>query len=123
MQKFLFTLCIAFWSALPVHADQGEDFVVAREAYVVGNIARLDEYAKRLQGYVLEPYVAYWQLRSRLEDAAPETVRAFMWRYGDTLLTDRLRAEWLKVLAKKQEWSLFSAEFPLLLDESVELTC
>lgn len=123
MQKFLFAFCVAFWSALPVHADQGEDFVVAREAYVVGNIARLDQYAKRLQGYVLEPYVAYWQLRSRLEDAAPETVRAFTWQYGDTLLADRLRAEWLKVLAKKQEWSLFSAEFPLLLDESVEVTC
>lgn len=123
MQKFLFAFCVAFWSALPVHADQGEDFVVAREAYVVGNIIRLDQYAKRLQGYVLEPYVAYWQLRARLEDAAPETVRAFMWRYGDTLLADRLRAEWLKVLAKKQEWSLFSAEFPLLLNESIELTC
>ncbi|MFI4922331.1 MAG: transglycosylase SLT domain-containing protein [Burkholderiales bacterium] len=123
MQKFLFTLCVTFWFALPVHADQGEDFVAARDAYVVGNIARLDVYAKRLQGYVLEPYVAYWQLRARLDDATPETVRAFMWRYGDTLLADRLRAEWLKALAKKQEWSLFSAEFPLLLDESVELTC
>jgi peptidoglycan lytic transglycosylase len=123
MQKFLFALCIAFWSALPVHADQGEDFITAREAYVMGNILRLDEYARRLQGYVLEPYIAYWQLRSRLDDANPETVRAFMWRYGDTLLADRLRAEWLKVLAKKQEWSLFSNEFPLLLDESVELTC
>lgn len=123
MQKFLFTLCITFWPVLPVHADQGEDFVAAREAYVVGNIARLDGYARRLQGYALEPYVAYWQLRSRLETATPDTVRAFMWRYGDTLLADRLRAEWLKVLAKKQEWSLFSAEFPLLLDESVELTC
>ena len=123
MQKFLFTLCITFWPVLPVHADQGEDFVAAREAYVIGNIARLDGYARRLQGYVLEPYVAYWQLRARLDSAAPETVRAFMWRYGDTLLADRLRAEWLKVLAKKKEWSLFSAEFPLLLDESVELTC
>jgi soluble lytic murein transglycosylase len=123
MQKFLFTLCVTFWSVLPVHADQGEDFVVAREAYVVGNIIRLDQYAKRLQGYVLEPYVAYWQLRARLDTAPPDTVRAFMWRYGDTLLADRLRAEWLKVLAKKQEWNLFSEEFPLLLDESVELTC
>ena len=123
MQKYLFALCVVFWSIVPVRADQGEDFVAARDAYVVGNIIRLDQYAKRLQGYVLEPYVAYWQLRARLEDAAPETVRAFMWRYNDTLLADRLRAEWLKVLARKQEWNSFSAEFPLLLNESVELTC
>jgi len=123
MQKSLFALCIIFWSVLPVHADQGEDFLAAREAYVAGNIGRLDAYAKRLQDYVLEPYVAYWQMRARLESATPETVSAFILRYDDTLLADRLRGEWLKVLAKKDEWNLFSAEFPLLLNESVELTC
>jgi len=123
MQKFLFALCIICGPVLPVHADQGEDFLAARDAYVVGNIIRLDEYAKRLQGYILEPYVDYWQLRARLEAATPDTVQAFMLRYNDTLLADRLRSEWLKVLARKQNWDLFNAEFPLLLNESAELTC
>ena len=123
MRRFWFALCVAFGPILPAHADQGEDFLAAREAYVVGNITRLDEYAKRLQGYVLEPYVAYWQLRARLETTTSETVQAFMSRYNDTLLADRLRAEWLKVLARKEQWDLFNAEFPLLLNESAELTC
>ena len=39
--------------------------------------AKLDGYAKRLKGYVLEPYVAYWQLNLRLEQASPGEVRAF----------------------------------------------
>lgn len=119
----MFALCAALSLAWPARADQGDDFLTARAAYAGGNIPRLDQYAKRLQGYVLEPYSAYWQLRSRLEDAPPETVRAFIWRYSDTLLANRLRAEWLKVLARKARWELFAAEFPPLRNESAELTC
>lgn len=119
----MFALCIALSLAEPVCADQGDDFLKARAAYAAGNIVRLDEYAKRLQGYVLEPYIAYWRLRSRLEDAPPETVRAFIWRYSDTLLAERMRAEWLKALARKGQWELFAAEYPPVRNESVELTC
>jgi soluble lytic murein transglycosylase len=121
--KFWFVLCVAVGFAGMARADQGDDFQAARDAYVAGHIARLDEYAKHLQGYVLEPYIAYWQLHSRLEDAQPETVRAFIWRYSDTLLAERAREEWLKVLARKQQWELFRAEFPQVRNESVELTC
>ncbi|MGH8750619.1 MAG: transglycosylase SLT domain-containing protein [Burkholderiales bacterium] len=123
-QKFWFALCAALCLAAPARADQGEDFLVARDAYASGNIARLDQYARRLQGYVLEPYVAYWQLRARLDDAPPETVRAFIWRTSDTLLAERMRGEWLKALARKKQWELFHAEFPQLRgSESVELAC
>ncbi|HEX6828156.1 MAG TPA: lytic transglycosylase domain-containing protein, partial [Burkholderiales bacterium] len=89
-----------------------EDFLAARDAFRVGDAARLDKYAPRLKGYVLEPYVAYYQLRLRLEDASPAAVRGFLERHAGTLVADYLRAEWLKVLGKRGEWELFAAEYP-----------
>jgi soluble lytic murein transglycosylase len=34
-----------------------------------------------------------------------------------------LRGEWLKLLGKKQQWDMFDAEYPRLLNEDTELTC
>ena len=66
-----------------VHAASMEDdFLAAREAYRAGQAAKLDGYAKRLKGYVLEPYVAYWQINLRLEQASPGEVRAFLTAQG-----------------------------------------
>jgi len=50
-------------------ASQDDDFVAAQEAFRAGDAARLARHAQRLKGYVLEPYVEYYQLRLRLEDA------------------------------------------------------
>jgi soluble lytic murein transglycosylase len=106
------------------HAGASEDdFLAARDAFRVGDARKLDLYAKRLRGHVLEPYVAYWQLRMRLEDATPGEVRTFLANNADTLVAERLRTEWLKSLARDQSWDLFQAELPPALNEDLELTC
>jgi len=51
-------------------AANEDEFLAARDAFRVGDARKLDFHARRLNNYVLEPYVAYWQLRLRLEDAA-----------------------------------------------------
>ncbi|HUX64372.1 MAG TPA: transglycosylase, partial [Sulfuricella sp.] len=43
-------------------ANHEADFFAAREAFRSGNISRFDTMAARLQGHVLEPFVAYMQL-------------------------------------------------------------
>ena len=104
-------------------ASLDDDFLAAREAFRVGDSVRLERYAKSLNGYVLEPYVAYWQFKLRLEDAAPAEVQALLARFKDGPLADRLRADWLKVLGIKQQWDLFDAEYPQLTGEDKELLC
>ena len=64
-------------------ASMEDDFLAAREAYRAGQAAKLDGYAKRLRGYVLEPYVAYWQFNLRIEQASPGEVRAFLAAHRD----------------------------------------
>lgn len=104
-------------------ADQDADFLAAREAYQTGNAAKLNSYAQRLQKTPLEVYVSYYQLRLKLETAAPDTVKAFLARPEDNPVIDKLRGEWLKVLGNKQQWVLFNSEYPRLIREDAELTC
>ena len=110
--------------ATALYAAPGDDDLTAmREAFRVNDTRKLDTTAPRLKGHVLEPYAAYWQLRAKLDDAAPETVRAFLAEYKDTFVAERLRADWLKRLGKNQQWDLFDAERAALIEEDVEITC
>ncbi len=104
-------------------APGDDDFMAMREAFRVNDARRLDALAPRLKGHVLEPYAAYWQLRSRLDDADPQTVRAFLAEYKDSFVAERMRADWLKRLGKNQQWELFDAERPQLGEDDVEITC
>jgi peptidoglycan lytic transglycosylase len=99
------------------------DFTAARDAYRAGDSARFERLAPRLKGHLLEPYVEYWHLKLRLDDADPESIRAFLQRYADLPLGERLRGEWLKSLGKRQAWDLFAAEYPARASQDVELAC
>jgi soluble lytic murein transglycosylase len=99
------------------------DFAAARDAYRAGDAVRLERIAPRLAGYLLEPYVAFWRLRLKLDDADPAAVRAFLDRYADLPLAERLRSEWLKALGKRGDWTVFAAEYPKRGVEDVELAC
>ena len=104
-------------------APLDDEFLAAREAFRSGNPARLEAQARRLRGHVLEPYIAYWQLSMRLEQASPDEVRAFMAAHRDSPLSDRIRLEWLKSLGRRQQWDLFGAEHPQLVADDIEVTC
>ena len=116
------TLVAAFaFSAQAQPSDA--DFAAARDAFRAGDAARLDRIAPRLKGHLLEPYVEYWQIRLRIDDAASERVREFLERNADMPLADRLRREWLKSLAKRGQWTLFAEEYPRRAGEDTELVC
>ncbi|MEO8134684.1 MAG: transglycosylase SLT domain-containing protein [Betaproteobacteria bacterium] len=105
------------------NAQADRDFLAARDAQRVGDTAKLDRLAPLLDAYPLAPYVRYWQLKARLDDADPSAVRRFLATYGDTPLADRMRSQWLKSLAKQGAWGLFQDEYPLVLEEDTELVC
>lgn len=121
--KQLWALLLAL-SVAPAHgAGQDDDFLAARDAYNAGDGARLEAHAKALEGHLLEPYIAYWRLSLRLEEAAPEEVRAFLGAHRDSPVSDRLRGEWLKVLGRRGDWDLFDSALPQLVGTDVEIAC
>ncbi len=119
--KFL-VFALLFFPALAT-ADQDADFLAARDAFRVGNAAKLDQFAARLKQSALEPYVAYYQLRMRLETASDIEIMTFLSRPEDTPLINRMRMEWLKMLGKKRRWVTFSAQYPRLTSTEPELVC
>lgn len=121
--KHVLVLLLVMVTVAAQAAGPDKDFLAARKAFRVGNAARLDAYAKRLRGHLLEPYVLYYQLKMRLDHASPEDVHAFITSYHDSPLSERLRASWLKVLGKSERWDLFEQELPQLWDADLELTC
>lgn len=124
MFKHFIPLLVALLLPAFAHAaSQDDDFLAAREAFRVGDAVKFERAAKSLAGYVLEPYVDYWRLKLRLENAGADEVQALLARLRDGPVADRLRADWLKLLGLKQQWELFDAEYPRLVNEDTELSC
>ena len=105
-------------------APQDDVFLEARDAFQRGDIVKLNERAAKLdEDYALTPYVRYWQLRSRLADAQQSEIVAFLGRNDGSLVADRLRADWLRQLARNSDWTAFLREYPKLGTADTELAC
>ncbi len=116
---------VALLFAVPAWAvaSQDADFLVARDAFRAGDLVKLDRVATRLKQSPLEPYVAYYQLRLRLETIGEPHILEFLARPEDTPVINQMRGEWLKLLGKKQRWDDFAAQYPHLVGGDTELTC
>ncbi|MCC6610919.1 MAG: lytic transglycosylase domain-containing protein [Burkholderiales bacterium] len=120
----LFAIALLLAVAAPLYAaGQDDTFRVAADAFRKGHAGRLDAQAKELHGYALEPYVEYWQLKLRLGEADAAAVQAVLARNEGLLLGERLRNDWLRVLAKQHQWDVLLAEYPKLAAEDPDVTC
>jgi soluble lytic murein transglycosylase len=121
---YVASVALAGLAALSAHGQPTDaDFIAARDAYRAGDAVRFERIAPRLKGHLLEPYVAYWGLKLKLDDADPTAVRAFLERYADMPLADRLRGEWMKSLARRGEWKEFGETYVKRPGDDVELAC
>jgi soluble lytic murein transglycosylase len=113
-------------AATAVAAQPGSDadFLAARDAFHRGQAQVLERFVARLSGHPLEGYAQMWQLRLRLDAAEPAEVQAFLARHSGTLVAERLRADWLRQLGRRQQWELFAAErAQLAAGSDAELDC
>ncbi len=110
---------------LPVSAAPSDDlFLAARDAARAGDRVRLERLAGELQGHELAPYVEYWRLQPELKnDIDASTIRSFLVRNEGSYIAEKLRGDWLKQLGKQQQWDLFDAEYPALVQPDQELSC
>jgi soluble lytic murein transglycosylase len=100
-----------------------ERFLAARDAFRSGDRVRFERIAAELKGYELEAYFDYWRVISELKDADPAAIRAILARHEKTYVAEKLRSDWLKQLAKKQQWAEFDIDYPLLGQPDQELVC
>ena len=81
-----------------------------RESFRKGDARALREALPRVQGHLLEPLAAYWELRVRLDSASQDEIRAFLRRWAGSYYEDRLRNDWLLQLGRRGDWDNFRAE-------------
>ena len=99
-------------------------FAEAREAFRRSEPVRLARAAQRLDGHILQPWADYWRLALQLDERdSDEGVEAFIGREEGTWLGNRMRADWLRWLAAKNDAEKFRAVWPSLVDPDVELRC
>ena len=112
--------------ASPAWADMGDaELMRARAAYDSKNVIALSENVTQLQeqGYVLAPYADYWLMLLNMNDAEPQTVRDFLTKYAEFPFADRVRGEFLKKLAKAQDWESFNQEIGQFNLEDAAIAC
>ena len=70
-------------------ADVDADLMSAREAFRLGNSAKLAVAAAKLKQTPFEPYATYYQLRMGWEDKDSKPIKAFLAREEDTPIIDQ----------------------------------
>jgi soluble lytic murein transglycosylase len=118
-------LLLAGTAAASPSADRAADqaLIGAYDAYRAGNAMRLARHAKDLDHHVLKPWVDYWRIAVRLEDAQPEDVQAFLRQYRSAYVGEMLRGDWLRLLGKRRDWTAFEREATLYTREDLEIRC
>jgi soluble lytic murein transglycosylase len=96
----------------------------AYDAYRAGDAIGLAKHAKKVEGHLLTPWIDYWRLSLRLEDATASEVHAFYSAHTNTYVGERLlRPEWLKVLGRRADWAQFDRELTAFSGDDLEIRC
>ncbi len=95
----------------------------AAEAWRARNPARLAAAVAGSRNHVLAPWVDYWQLALGIDQASSEQVDAFLARHPGSLPAERLRGDWLRALARHQQWASLHAATSTRPPEDPELLC
>ena len=116
-------LASAAEAAPPKSRPADEPFLKAYEAFRAGDPLRLARASTGLEQHVLAPYLEFWRLKLRLDELSTAEARDFLSRHAGSYLADRLRSDWLKVLARRADWQTFDLELAPLVQEDLEIRC
>ena len=119
----VFVLATAGAGAKTSKDSLDESLLAAYDAYRAGDPIKFARHAKKLEGHVLEPWLDYWRLSMRLEDAANKEVREFLATHANTYVSERLRADWLRILGKRSEWPEFNRQVARYSRDDLEVNC
>lgn len=97
----------------------------ARLAYVERNDLALAEDAAQLKAeqYLLAPYADYWLMLLRLEQSSEAEVQEFLVKNADMPFADSVRGEWLKILAKQENWAQFYKVYAQFKRDDIAVQC
>ncbi|MBI1731365.1 MAG: transglycosylase SLT domain-containing protein [Gammaproteobacteria bacterium] len=113
-------------AAAPVCADEAlrserQRYLEAQKALRKGNLSQYRLLLATLSDYPLYPYLLYDYLRPRLVQIDSDEVVAFLRNHADMPAAEELRADFLKLLARRQQWETLLEVYVPQAD--VEMRC
>jgi len=97
----------ALLAAADTLGDRRAAFVAAEQALAAADRETFERLAARLRDYPLHPYLHLADLMGRLDSASEQEVLVFLARYRGTAPGERLRLNWLKLLAREGRWQSY----------------
>ena len=112
--------------ALAQGTAQDSAVIDAREAARKRDRTRLAAARAALEagGHPLLPWVAYWDITSRLGEATVDEVESFYARFAGSYVEDRLRNDWLRELGRRRDWANLARDYPRFrMNDDREVSC
>lgn len=120
-RPFLLTTALLF--AGFSHASLEADFNAGRQAFRDKNLERIQAAAAQLKDTPLAIYGRYWPVALDPANANEELTQAFLRDYPSDWLSDRVRLDYAKRLAKAGRWPEFRRESALIVEGDDGLNC
>lgn len=92
----------------------------AHAAWRDRDLARLNLLAAQLRNHPLAAYTEYWQAMLAPED---RQIQRFLERHRGSQLAERLRADWLRGVARRGDWALLAEAYPALEQPPTDVMC
>ncbi len=99
-------------------------FLRARQAYYAQDVREFERQAARVdKAYALYPYLQYWRISRDIRSANDADVADFLASQPGTWLAERLRADWLKELGRRELWPAYLPEYARLASPDMTHRC
>jgi len=114
-REHLLTALAVMTLTAPAYAAIDSQVIAARDALRRNDLVTLNSIATTIpQGEALSAYPAYWAAMKAIDNDDDVQPQAFLNSQPDSVMTERVRNEWLKKLGKREDWATFSREWPKL---------
>ena len=117
---------LATSSSAPLTAASGAQnfsyrakFKDVRSRIQSGDISGAKRQAKQIEDYVLYPYIEYYLLNRRLNQASTREVMAFLEAHQDLPVAGILKRRWLKNVGANRQWRTFQDNFETSTDPTL----
>lgn len=125
LAAFTFSLAFSlpFSSSSLAQSSNDSFFLSARDALRNGDLSRLEAAGNNIGNHPLAPHVESYRLRLLLARNDATGIPGFLAAHEGSYVAEKLRADWIRWLAKRSTWNLIEAEYPNLRAPEPEITC
>ena len=111
-------------SAAATLVSDDDRFMALRNAAFHVDVNAAKMHASQLADFGIPSYVDYYVLRTQMHTASNEQMLQFLKKYQGSAIADRLRNDWLLVLAWRGDWTNFDQQLPLyVVNDDTQVKC